>query len=294
LKDLGKIVLFFAAAIALGAALAPALFQLGRGLPYFSGFEFEKYFTRSVVIAAVALIYPLVRWLRVPGWRDLGFRPDPRWRSNLGAGFAASFLPMVALGAVLLGLEVYRLKSEIPWGAFGRIALTAATVAALEESLFRGVFLSLVARSTGALAANLSTSALFSIIHFLKPPADTIPPESVRWSSGFELIPAVFHQFGQPMLLLGGFATLFAVGATLAFATQRSGSLWLAIGLHAGWVLGPMGFSKMTKRINRDTLPWVGPSLAVGIAALICVAATFVAVTLYLRRHARTAPAIHR
>jgi hypothetical protein len=48
----------------------------------------------------------------------------------------------------------------------------------------------------------------------------------------------------------------------------------MAIGLHAGWIFGTMGFSKLTKRVMKDTLPWFGPDLTVGIGSIIAVVAT--------------------
>jgi hypothetical protein len=48
----------------------------------------------------------------------------------------------------------------------------------------------------------------------------------------------------------------------------------MAIGLHAGWILGTMAFSKMTKRLLKNTLPWFGADLTVGLASVFVVSLT--------------------
>ena len=75
----------------------------------------------------------------------------------------------------------------------------------------------------------------------------------------------------------------------LGGVTLRTRSLWLAIGLHAGWVFGLKSFSRFTRRADRDTLPWIGENLLDGIAPLLVLALTATAAALYLRSHARMA-----
>jgi membrane protease YdiL (CAAX protease family) len=116
--------------------------------------------------------------------------------------------------------------------------------------------------------ATLATSAFFSIVHFLKAPEQTTT--DVTWSSGFVSIANSLHQFEQPMLVLAGFTTLFLLGWILADARIRTGSLWLPIGLHGGWIFANAMFSKVARR-EFEALPWIGRNLLIGIAPL-CVA----------------------
>jgi len=63
-------------------------------------------------------------------------------------------------------------------------------------------------------------------------------------------------------------ATLFAAGMLLAWAAVRTRSLWLPIGLHAGWILGQQGLNWLAKyRVKppEEFLPWIGPSLVSGV-----------------------------
>ena len=162
---------------------------------------------------------------------------------------------MALLGAALIFTGVYRFKGELPWGSLGKIALTAGVVSLLEEALFRGAIFGLLRQSLTNVWALFFTSALFSFVHFLAPDEAAANPPNVHFLSGFALIPQLFHQFHQPLLVLAGFTTLFLVGWILGYTVWQTRSLWMAIGLHAGWIFGTMGFSKFTKRLRKDTLP---------------------------------------
>lgn len=279
MKSLGKIIFYLLATVILGALLAPPLYWGGHWLAdhgiltWLGETPFRKFFHRGLLIAAIVLLWPTARWLQVPGLHALGINPNPRRWEDALVGFAASFLMMVALAAVLLGLEVVRLRQHVHGLDLVKIATSAVVVSILEEWLFRGAILGLLARSMHRNGALFLTSALFSILHFLKP-NDNAVPQTVNWLSGFGLIPGSFAQFSQPWLVLGGFTTLFCMAWILGYSRFKTGSLWMAIGLHTGWVFGLMSFNKITKRLIKDTLPWFGENLAVGFASVIVVLLT--------------------
>src|SRR3954467_11639267 len=83
LKDIAKIFAYLAGVILLGALLAPplywgAMWLAGHGIfPALAEFKFQKFFNRAALVAAVLLLWPAIRWLRVRGWHDLGIQPDP-------------------------------------------------------------------------------------------------------------------------------------------------------------------------------------------------------------------------
>jgi membrane protease YdiL (CAAX protease family) len=82
--------------------------------------------------------------------------------------------------------------------------------------------------------------------------------------------------FGQPGLLLGGFATLLLAGLILGYARARTRSLWMPIGLHAGWIVGEKGLMAVTRRSVE--WPWLGPDIPntlVGLAPLLTLLITW-------------------
>ncbi len=292
MKELAKILVYFAAVILLGALLAPPLYWAaqwlaGHGIfPVLAGFPFQKFFNRAALISAIVLLWPTIRWLHVGGWRDLGIAPDPRWRQHLLAGFLIAGLAVAAMACAYVQLGIYRIRDEIAWGKIPVIALSAITVAFLEEALFRGAILGLLRRSLRPYPALVFVSALFAVVHFLKPD-EAFDPGPVGWLTGFALVPHSFHQFAEPMTLLAGFTTLFALGWLCGDPTLRTRALWMSIGLHAGVVFVKMSFSVMAKFAvkakHRDAyLPWVGERLENGLVPVAVLLLAWLTVRLWL------------
>ena len=304
LKDIAKIFAYLAGVILLGALLAPPLYWganwlAGHGIfPVLAEFQFQKFFNRAALIAALLLLWPAIRWLHVGGWRDLGIEPDPRWRQHLLGGFVIAGLAVAAMAFVYVQLGIYRMRDVIAWGKVPVVLLSAVTVSFVEEALFRGAILGLVRRSLGRYAALFWVTALFAIVHFLKPD-DSFEVAKVGWLSGFELIPHTFHQFVEPMSLLAGFTTLFVLGWLCGDATLRTRALWASIGLHAGVVFVKMSFSVMAKFAiktkHRDGyLPWVDDQFETGLVPVGVLLLAWLAVVLWLNYENRSRAATGR
>jgi membrane protease YdiL (CAAX protease family) len=308
----GKIVLYFIAVFVLGAMLAPPLFWGAENLrpvaekrgwmkyetkkdgtrgeadgwAAFLAPDFAKISNRAVLLAAVLLLWPLFRSLRIRSLAELGLEKNPhRWR-DFAVGWGISVAAMAVVGVVLLQLGVYKMKDSPPWGDLVGIAATGVTVGLLEEWMFRGAILGSFRRSMGAWTSLLFVSALFSILHFLKPPETAIPAEQVDWLSGFAVFPHRFAKFSEPLLLLGEFTTLFAFGWVCGWAVFRTRGLALGIGFHAGMILGKFGFNRLTTRPKnmRDLLPWIGTDIAVGLVGVGVVCVVGALLWLYARR----------
>ena len=294
MKDLAKILGYLAAVIVLGALLAPPLYWAGQalaahGLPVLATFKFQKYFNRAALIAAVLLLWPVVRALRVGSWRELGLEPDARWRRHLLAGFIIAAVFVALMGGYYVAFDLYKWRTPLEWGKLPTIALSAVVVATLEEALFRGAIFGLFRRTLRPQAALFFVTALFAVLHFLKPD-ESFDIAEVTWLSGFALVPHTFHQFAEPATLLAGFTTLFALGWLLGDAALRTRSLWMSIGLHAGVVLVKMSFSALTKR-KLLLLPWVGRELQIGLVPVAVLLLAWGAVRLWLAYENRHDPA---
>jgi uncharacterized protein len=275
LKDAARLLAYFAATILFGALAAPLLYWAAQGLAargilvVLTNFEFESFFHRALILGALAFLWPFLRWLRVKGRRDLGLEPNPHWLRDVSAGFVLSALPVVLCEIFLVQRGVYSMKPGQPWDEFLAVLPSAIVVPLIEEPLFRGLFLGVLLRGLRVWPANLISAAIFSIVHFLKAPDETVT--SVHWYSGFESLGHSFDQFREPMLVLAGFTTLFVIGVILAHARLRTRSLWAPIGLHTGWVLASMAFGKIARR-EIVAMPWLGKNLLVGLVPLaICL-----------------------
>jgi membrane protease YdiL (CAAX protease family) len=158
------------------------------------------------------------------------------------------------------------------WIGFGRIAVACCVVPIIEEIFFRGLVLGVLERSGGKYVSVIATSALYSIVHFLKEPRQTAV--NVTWTSGFDSITHAFSQFTDPLPVVGGFITLFFIGLVLADARLKTRSLWLPIGLHSGWIFANGTFAKLAHH-QVIIPPWVGRNLLVGIVPLAIVCLTW-------------------
>jgi membrane protease YdiL (CAAX protease family) len=291
LKDLAKIFGYLAGVLILGALLAPPLYWAGQwlaahGIPALGAFKFQKYFNRAAMISAVLLLWPVVRSLRITGWSDLGLERDRRWWQHLLGGFLIAGLAVAIMAFFYTQFGIYRIRDVIAWGRIPMIALGAVAVAFVEELLFRGGILGLFRRTMRPMAALFWVTALFAIVHFLKPD-DSFDITEVGWLSGFALIPHTFHQFAEPMDLLAGFTTLFVLGWLCGDATLRTRALWLSIGLHAGVVLVKMSYSAMAKfsvkqKFRADYLPWVDEKFETGLVPVAVLLLAWGVVRLWL------------
>ena len=275
MKDAARLLGYFVATILFGALAAPLLFWAAQALaaqgifPALAKFEFESFFHRALLLGALVFLWPFLRGLRIRSSRDLGLERNPHWARDITVGFFVSALPVVGCGVVLVALGNYTMRPSVAWSALAAATVAAVVVPFIEETLFRGLFLGVLLRGfRPAIAAGLS-AVIFSIVHFLKAPDQTTT--SVSWTSGFTSLAHSLDQFADPMLVLAGFTTLFLIGVILAHARLRTRSLWLPIGLHAGWILANAAFSKIAHR-EMTNLPWLGKSLLVGIVPLaVCV-----------------------
>jgi membrane protease YdiL (CAAX protease family) len=285
LKDAARLVAYFAGTILFGALAAPVLFWAAQALaahgifPALAQFDFESFFHRALLLGAIVLLWPLLRWLGIKTRRDLALEPNPRWLRDIGIGFILSWLPVLFCEIFFVRRGLYSMRSSV--SAFDVTAIIPAVVVVplIEEALFRGLFLGVLLRAFRPWTANVLSAAIFSILHFLKAPDQTTT--SVHWFSGFLSVAHSTAQFSQPMLVLAGFTTLFVIGVALAHARIRTQSLWLPIGLHAGWVFGVEAFSKVARR-EVTALPWLGTSLLVGLVPLAVCLLSWVLLRLWL------------
>jgi len=88
------------------------------------------------------------------------------------------------------------------------------------------------------------SSAVYASVHFLqKAPA----PPPIDWLSGIRLLPKLFGSPPDGLGLVPAFFTLLLAGAILALAYQRTGTLFMSIGLHAGWIFWLTAYRSLTR-----------------------------------------------
>jgi membrane protease YdiL (CAAX protease family) len=279
LKDVIKLAAYFIATVVIGAVLAPVLFWSAQSLaahgifPFLARYDFETFFHRALLVAAVLLLWPLLRISRVRSLADLGLAPNSRWGRHVCAGVVISVVPLLLCGILLIALHIYAFRHSFAWARFGKMLAASITVPFIEEAFFRGIVLGLLLRTGRKYIAIFAVSVIFTAIHFLKAPERT--SQMVTWMSGFSSIAHALDGIGDPMMVASALATLFFIGWILADARVLTHSLWLSIGLHAGWIFGSGAFSRLARQ-QALGFPWIGKNMLVGIIPLGVVALTWV------------------
>lgn len=304
---LGKIFLYVATVLLSGAMVAPQAWNLIHLLPadFFhglagqvQGMPFHRYFSRSLQVAAIVLLWPLLRSLRIRSLREFGLLPNPRPWKDLVIGLVAGCFCMGLLTPLLLVFGFYVPRPEalsLMTHALPGILCTVVAVTLLEEFLFRGVLLGFFRQVMLAPVAVIASALIFAAVHFLHFSSRSSASLAPRWWSGFEMLGSLGRTLPPLGIFFWAFSTLFVAGLLLGWLTVRTASLYPAIGLHAVWIFGQQLFNKAA--IYEVTppgglLPLLGPSqcsgmVPVGILPLLCLILAGALATLLLRKRDR-------
>jgi len=203
--------------------------------------RFGRVFDRVLLVIAGVGLWPLLRRLGIHSWGEIGYPRAKNWWRHVGLGFLLGIGSLAVAGGMAILLGTTTLEMGIREGAYlvqlRNFAVTAVMVALIEETFFRGAVQGALQRAMNPLVALVLTSAIYSAVHFLKPPSADIPAEAVGWTSGFDHLGRVFSQFWRVPGVGLGFITLWLAGSILGHAFTETKGLYFPIGLHAGWVL---------------------------------------------------------
>jgi uncharacterized protein len=164
--------------------------------------------------------------------------PRAEFLRQLGLGWAAGIGLMLPLVALLLVFDVRQIKPGLDGDLPPLILqglLSGLVVAFIEETFFRGVLFTAVARASGPGAAIVAPSILYAALHFLGGRL-RVPPEEVSWEHGFHVLGRLFERYAQPLAFVDSFLALVTLGILLAFVRLRTGAIAACIGLHAAGV----------------------------------------------------------
>lgn len=194
---------------------------------------------RLTLFLAFAGAYALLgRKTRPPFLRATGFAPANRAICSYAAGFLAGAVPVVALIVALVALgertrDVPPSDGSLAWH-LTKYVLAGVILVIAEEGLFRGLLLGDFVRASDARTGVIACSVFFAASHFLgvsKAWREVPIPDP----GGIDVIVATFAGLGRMGHDWPQLVGLVLVGLILAILRLRTGTLYLGMGIHAGW-----------------------------------------------------------
>lgn len=192
----------------------------------------------AMLVALIGLIV-LARRLGLSSREALGYGlRRGEFIQQLAAGWAAGIALMLPLVALLLALDIRQIKPGLDGDLLPLLAggvISGLAVAFIEETFFRGVLFTAVARTSGEKAAIIAPSLLYAALHFLGGKL-RIAASDVSWLDGFTVLGNLFERYAQPLTFVDSFLALAMLGVLLALVRRRTGAIAACIGLHAAGV----------------------------------------------------------
>ncbi|HUO03770.1 MAG TPA: CPBP family intramembrane glutamic endopeptidase [Candidatus Binataceae bacterium] len=259
-----------AAAIAAAVAIAPiaALAVAGWNFP------FPRIFDRTLMIALFAAIAWNARALRLNDLLTAGFnRPVGNLHLALrGFCLAVAAIAILSAGAILAGGGLSGLgavAARIP-----KYAVAALFIGVLEEGFFRAFLLGGMSDDFGRRRALYFSAAIYALAHLVRSPAHFVV-SGYEPGAGLWTLLGSLDQLSHPAVAVPELAGLFLLGIVLGEAYLQTGTVYLSIGLHGGFVLGAKLWPKLIE--GRSALPgWllgVGPVPLIGGVGAWAIAA---------------------
>lgn len=299
LKTHHRLILFLLFVLALTSLLSPwfaiSANWISSHWPFLlpERYSFAKIFNRTFMISGILLFFLCRRLLGIGKLADLGLTRSSNGSRDIAVGWLLAAGSMAALAAVMTLFSVFspffRLSLAESISRCASALFAGVFAGFLEEVFFRGILFKGLFEQ-GRLRAYLGANLFYSTLHFVKPGQAKFMDVFEPWA-GFRHLAFTFTPFLDPLPLLPGFFGLFLLGVVLSFAFTRTANLYLAIGLHAGWVFG-LKTLRVFGDFRRDDLGWLfgatDPKIVSGVFTWIGIGLVAVAVHWITRRRPPT------
>jgi len=274
-----RLLIFLVIVLALTGLLSPwfaiATDWVVSRLPGVERFPFSRIFNRTFMFSGIVLFFLCRPLLRIGNLAELGFVSLRRGGGDLIRGWS---LAVGSLAALLLAMSVaqvfepyFRLSLSRSLSRSLSALLSGVFAGSLEEIFFRGILFKGMLQNGRLVRAIVLSSLFYSALHFVKP-GEPYFVDDFDPLAGFNHLSYTFNSFLEPLDILPGMFGLFLLGVVLSYAFFRTGNLYLAIGLHAGWIFG-LKSVRVFGDYTRDDLGWLfgssDPKIVSGVAAWI-------------------------
>lgn len=265
LKSHQRLLIFMLLILALTCVVSP---WLAMGADWFATrwspwpmerYSFSRIFNRTFMISGIVLFFVCRRLLKIERFSQLGLVASLKQGCDLFVGWALAIASMLLLGVAMsfagAFTPFFRLSLSESLSQCASGLLSGIFVGFFEEIFFRGILFKGLLAEGRRVRAYVLANLFYSALHFVKP-GEPYVLEQLAPLAGFRHLFFTFSPFLDPASILPGLFGLFFIGVVLSYALERTGSLYLSIGLHGGWV-----FSLKTIRVfgdyRREDLGWI-------------------------------------
>ncbi|HYA34445.1 MAG TPA: CPBP family intramembrane glutamic endopeptidase [Candidatus Binataceae bacterium] len=270
----------FSLALAAGVIVAVVISPLAAAVVAALGlrFPFTRIFDRTVMVTVIIAMGAAARGMGVLERLERGFRRPVANIPRVTRGFLLAIAAIAALvmTAATLGARAGMGSSEI-WREIGKYVVVAAVIAVFEEGFFRAFLTSGMIDDYGRPTGIVLSSLIYALAHVVRSPARFFLT-NLDLTAGMRTLAMSAERLGNPDIiptLLG----LFLIGLVLAEAFVLTGTVYLSIGLHAGFVVGAKMWPHLTGA-GQQIPSWLGgwgsqplvSGLAVWIVAVVMLA----------------------
>jgi uncharacterized protein len=238
MRSFALFVVLLAASLVLAAALTYPVWLLVETV---SDQPFQRVMDRVAMLFVLIGLLILTRRLGLTGRAALGYDLSRgEFARQFALGWLGGIALMAPLTALLLNLHVRVPLAEFTdpvWRFLTDAIVSGLLVALIEETFFRGILFTAVARTSGPTAAIVAPSLLYASLHFLGGKL-RFPDHEITWNHGFVVLGRMFDHYHSPLGFLDSFLALTMLGMLFAWIRHRTGAIAGCIGLHAAGVGG--------------------------------------------------------
>ncbi len=194
----------------------------------------------GMLLTAAGLPF-FLKSLRLRDRISIGWLPPPNGaRVPLVSGLLWGSLMLLL---VVLALMAFGVRPVKPGDILLQKVLSAAlsgllsglVVGLLEEFFFRGPLQGGMRHSLGFWSSATLIALFYSVVHFIRP--TPLAGDTLDVSGALLMLWGGLQQLSGFAGYADSFVTLVLAGILLSMTRERTGSLFLAIGVHAGWVM---------------------------------------------------------
>ncbi len=218
-------------------------------------YPFPRIFDRTMMATLFVTMLFAARGLDLVALLGRGFR-HPVAPSITGAtrGFVVAMLAIAILFALAFAIGGGRVGDlEAAAALIPKYFLSAIVIAFIEEAFFRAFLLGGMEDDFGNRIALIASAAIYAMAHLVRSPA-RFYVTGYEPTAGLLTLAHSVDQFTDPAIAIPTLIGLFLLGIVLGEAYILTGSVYFAIGLHSGFVLGAKLWPKII--VNRAAIAW--------------------------------------